>query len=119
MAHTCNQAFDTNIKALKIDIGQNNIDIQNINSNITTTLNSTIDDLSTNMKEVKHSIHILSTDMQNFMSQLWGPTSSEQPSYQDDDDSSHSMVFHSNHLHHELFLLKVEVEKIDGSDPMS
>jgi hypothetical protein len=51
------------------------------------------------------------------ISQSWGPTSSKQPSHQEGVDSSHSMAFHSNPLHHELHLPKVEVNKFDGSDP--
>jgi archaellum component FlaC len=80
MAHTCNQAFENTINALQTDIDQNKIDIQHINSNIST-LNSNVGVLYVEMKDVKQSLHTIYEEMKNFMSQLWGPASSEQPSY--------------------------------------
>jgi hypothetical protein len=51
------------------------------------------------------------------MSQSPGPTSYDQPSHQEGTDSSHSMAFHSNRLHRELYLPKFYVNKFDGFNP--
>jgi hypothetical protein len=45
------------------------------------------------------------------------PSSSKQPSYHEDINSSHFQNSHSNHLHHELCLPRFKVNKFDGSDP--
>jgi hypothetical protein len=59
----------------------------------------------------------LESKLDKWMSQSSSPTSSEQPSYHEDANSSHSQAFHSNHLHREMCLPRVEVNKIDGLDP--
>jgi hypothetical protein len=51
------------------------------------------------------------------MSQFWGLVSYEHPSHQECVETSHAMTFHSNPLHHELHLPKVEVNKFDGLNP--
>jgi hypothetical protein len=70
------------------------------------------------MKEVKKYIHIIYEEMKNFTSQLWDLASYEQPFYQENTGSSHSMAFHSNHLYHEIRLPKVVVKKFDGLNPI-
>jgi hypothetical protein len=45
------------------------------------------------------------------------PTSSEQPSYHEDTNSFHFQGPHSTHLHRDLCLPKIEVNKFDGSNP--
>jgi hypothetical protein len=50
------------------------------------------------------------------MRQFHGPTSYSQPSHLDGVESSHTMAFHSNPIHHDLHIPKVDVNKFDGSD---
>jgi hypothetical protein len=60
-------------------------------------------------------------DIKATLDQLMGrslnPSSSEQPSYQEDHDSSHYQGPHSTHLPRDLCLPRIEVNKFDGSDP--
>jgi hypothetical protein len=114
MAHTHNQDFDSCILSLDTTHNQTKNDIKGLTYNIST-LNSKFETLS---KEVKNLTSLSGCEkLDTMMSQFWGPTSYEQPSHQEGTDSSHSMAFHSNPLHHELHLPKVEVNKFDGSDP--
>jgi hypothetical protein len=51
------------------------------------------------------------------MSLSLNPTSFKQPSYHEDNDSSHYQGPHSTHLPRDLRLPRIEVNKFDGSDP--
>ena len=81
----------------------------NINFNISS-LNSSVDTLKDQYATIKDTLDKLLSRSMNL-------SSSEQPSYHEDVGSSHIQAFHSNHPHHKLHLLRVEVNKFDGLDP--
>jgi hypothetical protein len=66
---------------------------------------------------VKGELASLKTALNQWLKQSHRSPSYEQPSHYESEASSHNMAFHSNSLHHDPCLPKVEVKKFDGLDP--
>jgi hypothetical protein len=103
------------LNALVADNLQNKEDIKNINANISS-LNSIIQILQDQCSHIKDIKDIKAT-LDQFMGHSPNPSSSEQPSYQEDHDSSHYQGPHTTHFSRDLHLPRIEVNKFDGSDP--
>jgi hypothetical protein len=111
MATTRAQELNT----LIVDTHQNQEDIKNINANLSS-INSAIEILKEQCSYIKDLKDLKST-FEHFMGHSQNPSSSEQPSYQDDHDSSHYQGPHTTHFSRDLCPPRIEVNKFDGSDP--
>jgi hypothetical protein len=111
MAITRAQEFDT----LIVDTHQNQEDIKNINSNLSS-INLAIEILKGQGSYIKHLKDLKST-FEHFMGHSQNPSSSKQPSYQDDHEYSHYQGPHTAHFSRDLHPPSIEVNKFDGSDP--
>jgi hypothetical protein len=97
---------------LIVDTHQNKEDIKNISDNLSS-INSVIQVLLEQCSYLKD----LKPTFEHFMGHSHNPSSSEQPYYQDDHDSSHYQGPHTTHFSQDLHPPRIEVNKFDGSDP--
>ena len=100
------------LNSLIVDNHQHKEDIKHLSANIIS-INSTIEILKDQCSHIKD----LKDLKEHFMGRSQNPSSSEQPSYQDDHDSSHYQGPHTTHFSWDLHPPRNEVKKIDGSDP--
>jgi hypothetical protein len=103
------------LNSLIVDNHQNKEDIKNITTNISS-INSSLDILKEQCSHIEDLKGLKST-FEHFMGHFQNPSSSEQPSYQDDHDSSHYQGPHTTHFSRDLHPPRIEVNKFDGSDP--
>jgi hypothetical protein len=103
--------------------------IKKITSNIIS-INSTIEILKdqcyhikylkekcSHIKDLKEQCSYLKDLKEHFLGHSQNPSSSEQPFYHDDHDSSHYKGPHTTHFPRYLRPPRIEVNKFDGSDP--
>jgi hypothetical protein len=111
MATTRAQELNT----LIVDTHQNQEDIKTINANISS-INLAIEILKEQCFYIKDLKDFKST-FEHSMGHSQNPSSSKQPSYQDDHDSSHYQGPHTTNFSRDLRPPKIEVNKFDGSNP--
>jgi hypothetical protein len=125
MAQTRNQELEQCLNYLSYEIYKTyneikkiNVSMSTISSSIHSTIHSSIeaktDDINAHMDRQLESFVVGITKLMN---PPRGPTSSKQHYNPKGIDSSNSQAFHSNYLHRELHLPRVEVNKFDGLDP--
>jgi hypothetical protein len=78
------------------------------------TFNSNVESFKDQVKGKIDSIH---SALNELLKKSQGPPSSNKLSHFESADSSHTMAFHSNSLHSDPCLPRVEVKKFDGSNP--
>jgi hypothetical protein len=108
LATTLSQELNT----LIVDNLQNKKDIKTLKSNISS-LYSFVQNLQDQCGHIKY----IKDTLNQMMGHSLNPTSTEKPSYQEDNDSSHYQGPHSTHLPRYLRLPIIEVNKFDGSNP--
>jgi hypothetical protein len=100
------------LNSLIADTHQNQEDIKTINANLSS-INLTIEIL----KEQCYHMKDLKDLKEHLLGHSQNPSSSEQRSYQGDNDSSHYQCPHTTHFSRDLFPPRIEVNKFDGSYP--
>ena len=76
-----------------------------------------ISSINSNIEILKKQCSHIKDLKEHFLGRSHNPSSSEQPSYQDDHDSSHYQGPHTTHFSQDLCPPRIEVSKFDGSDP--
>jgi hypothetical protein len=118
MAHTRSQDLEARFNTLQSGLIETQQEVKQLSANVST-INTTI---QSSMEEIKQD---LTTQLESVFSTLYtklhiprdNPSSSSPP-HTKGDHSSHSSNFQNCHFQRDLHLPRVDVTKVDGSNPI-
>jgi hypothetical protein len=125
MAHTCSQDLEARFNTLQSNFTETQQEVRQISANIATINQNMHSSIAASITELKEDLkQDMTTQLESVISMICtklhiptDPPLFDPPSHTEAETSSHSHNFQPHHFQRDLCLPRVDVTKIDGSDP--